>query len=128
MPIIGIDHVQLAMPPGQEERARAFYRDVLGLPETPKPPDLAKRGGCWFETDRVKVHLGIDNSFHPASKAIRVCWSATCKKSSSAAEKEALQLSMSRPSKVISAASSTILLRIVSNSCRKYSARISPGQ
>ncbi len=69
MPIIGIDHVQLAMPAGQEEQARRFYRDVLGLPETPKPPDLAKRGGCWFETDRVKIHLGIDKDFHPATKA-----------------------------------------------------------
>ena len=69
MPIIGIDHVQLAMPAGQEELARAFYRDVLGLPEKPKPPDLAKRGGCWFETDRVKIHLGVDRNFHPATKA-----------------------------------------------------------
>jgi len=69
MPIIGIDHVQLAMPAGREEHARGFYRDVLGLLETPKPPDLAKRGGCWFETDRVKVHLGIDKDFHPATKA-----------------------------------------------------------
>ncbi len=49
MPVLGIDHVQLAMPAGQEERARGFYRDVLGLPETPKPPELARRGGCWFE-------------------------------------------------------------------------------
>ena len=69
MPIIGIDHVQVAMPAGQEELARRFYREVLGLPETPKPPDLAKRGGCWFETDRVKIHLGIDKDFHPATKA-----------------------------------------------------------
>jgi catechol 2,3-dioxygenase-like lactoylglutathione lyase family enzyme len=69
MPIIGIDHVQLAMPAGEEERARAFYRDILGLPETPKPSHLAKRGGCWFETDRVKIHLGVDQDFHPATKA-----------------------------------------------------------
>jgi catechol 2,3-dioxygenase-like lactoylglutathione lyase family enzyme len=69
MPIIGIDHVQLAMPAGLEEQARGFYRDVLGLPETPKPPELAKRGGCWFETDRVKIHLGIDPDFHAATKA-----------------------------------------------------------
>jgi len=69
MPIIGIDHVQLAMPAGQEERARGFYGDALGLPETPKPPDLAQRGGCWFESDRVKIHVGVDKNFHPATKA-----------------------------------------------------------
>lgn len=69
MPIIGIDHVQLAMPAGQEESARHFYRDVLGLFEKPKPADLAKRGGCWFETARVKIHLGVEQHFRPATKA-----------------------------------------------------------
>ncbi|MBV9932803.1 MAG: glyoxalase, partial [Actinobacteria bacterium] len=48
MPILNVDHVQLAMPAGREDEARRFYRDLLGLPETPKPPHLAKRGGCWF--------------------------------------------------------------------------------
>src|ERR1700683_66269 len=69
MPVIGVDHVQLAMPAGGEDRARSFYRDLLGVPETPKPADLAARGGCWFESDRVKIHLGIDKAFHPATKA-----------------------------------------------------------
>ena len=32
-----IDHVQLAMPAGREDEARAFYRDVLGIPEVAKP-------------------------------------------------------------------------------------------
>jgi catechol 2,3-dioxygenase-like lactoylglutathione lyase family enzyme len=69
MAIIGIDHVQLAMPAGEEDRARTFYGEVLGLPETPKPPNLAKRGGCWFESDLVKIHLGVDKDFHRATKA-----------------------------------------------------------
>jgi catechol 2,3-dioxygenase-like lactoylglutathione lyase family enzyme len=64
-----LEHVQLAMPPGGEERARAFYRDVLGLPEIAKPPDLARRGGCWFERGSLKVHLGVDRDFRPAHKA-----------------------------------------------------------
>src|SRR6185312_8001708 len=69
MPIVGIDHVQLAMPAGEEARARAFYGEVLGLPETPKPPNLAKRDGCWFESDLVKIHLGVDKDFRSATKA-----------------------------------------------------------
>lgn len=69
MTIVGLDHVQLAMPPGGEDRARAFYCDVLQLPERPKPPELAARGGCWFETDAVKVHLGVEQEFRPAAKA-----------------------------------------------------------
>jgi catechol 2,3-dioxygenase-like lactoylglutathione lyase family enzyme len=64
-----IDHVQLAMPAGGEQEARDFYSVLLGIPEQPKPPHLAKRGGCWFEADAVKVHLGVDADFRPAKKA-----------------------------------------------------------
>ena len=69
MPILEVDHVQLAMPAGREDEARGFYRDLLGLPETPKPPHLAKRGGCWFESATVKIHLGVEQDFRPARKA-----------------------------------------------------------
>jgi catechol 2,3-dioxygenase-like lactoylglutathione lyase family enzyme len=69
MTIDAIDHVQLAMPPGQEDAARAFYSGLLGIPEVPKAPELASRGGVWFESDRVKIHLGVDTEFRPARKA-----------------------------------------------------------
>jgi len=69
MPVRAIEHVQLAMPRGGEDRARAFYRDVLGLPEVPKPEPLAARGGCWFENGVVKLHLGVEEDFRPAKKA-----------------------------------------------------------
>jgi catechol 2,3-dioxygenase-like lactoylglutathione lyase family enzyme len=64
-----IDHVQLAMPAGEEAKARAFYGALLGLPEQPKPPELARRGGCWFESGHVKVHCGVETPFTPAKKA-----------------------------------------------------------
>jgi catechol 2,3-dioxygenase-like lactoylglutathione lyase family enzyme len=64
-----IDHVQLAMPVGAEGRAREFYQGVLGIPEVPKPPQMAKRGGCWFERGELKVHLGADADFRAARKA-----------------------------------------------------------
>lgn len=69
MTLRGIDHVQLAIPPGGEAAARTFYGDVLGLPEVPKPDELAGRGGCWFEAGAVRVHIGIEEPFHPARKA-----------------------------------------------------------
>src|SRR5262249_18862012 len=69
MALVGIDHVQLAMPAGREEDARAFYSSLLGLPEVPKPEDLAGRGGVWFESSEVKVHLGVDREVRPAKKA-----------------------------------------------------------
>ncbi|MCE9669075.1 hypothetical protein LY474_14780 [Myxococcus stipitatus] len=68
--IRGIDHIQLAMPRDQEARARAFYGELLGLREIPKPPELAKRGGVWFELpDGRGLHLGVEEPFHPAKKA-----------------------------------------------------------
>ena len=67
--ITGIEHVQLAMPPGGEPAARGFYGGLLGLPERTKPPALAARGGCWFEAPGVKVHLGVEADFRAAQKA-----------------------------------------------------------
>jgi catechol 2,3-dioxygenase-like lactoylglutathione lyase family enzyme len=64
-----IDHVQLAMPEGDEAEARAFYGDLLGMMEVPKPPNLARRGGCWFESGEVRLHLGVEAGFRPARKA-----------------------------------------------------------
>jgi len=69
MMIRGIDHVQLAMPKGQEDRAIAFYSGLLGIQQVPKPAPLAARGGCWFENDAIKLHLGVDPHFQPARKA-----------------------------------------------------------
>ncbi|MGH9300728.1 MAG: VOC family protein [Acidimicrobiales bacterium] len=69
MKVRAIDHVQLAMPPGGEVMARAFYEDLLGIAWMPKPEPLAQRGGCWFDGGTVKVHLGVEDSFRPARKA-----------------------------------------------------------
>lgn len=67
--LTGIHHVQLAMPAGQEDAARAFYVGVLGLSEQPKPPVLAARGGAWFAAGLVAIHLGVEADFRPARKA-----------------------------------------------------------
>lgn len=64
-----IDHVQLAIPAGGEDAARAFYAGVLGFEETLKPQELAKRGGAWFGAGSVRIHLGVDPNFVPAKKA-----------------------------------------------------------
>lgn len=69
MPIVAIDHVQLAMPPDCEEEARAFYGTLLGLAEVPKPAALAARGGVWFGSAQVSVHLGVDPDFRASRKA-----------------------------------------------------------
>jgi catechol 2,3-dioxygenase-like lactoylglutathione lyase family enzyme len=67
--VLALDHVQLAMPPGGEDAARAFYDGLLGMPEVEKPAPLAGRGGCWFAHAGVQVHLGVEPGFRPAGKA-----------------------------------------------------------
>ena len=69
MAIVGLDHVQLAMPAGREAEAQAFYEGILGIPLVPKPAHLAVRGGCWFERGDLKVHLGVETDFRAATKA-----------------------------------------------------------
>ena len=67
-PFTAIDHVQLAMPAGEEERAREFYGERLGMAEIPKPAELAKRGGVWFTSGAVQIHLGVEPDFRPTKK------------------------------------------------------------
>ena len=57
------------MPVDGEDRARAFYGAMIGLTETPKPADMRKRGGCWFEGGTARIHLGVEQDFRPARKA-----------------------------------------------------------
>jgi len=71
VPITGIDHVQVAAPPGCEAEARRFYGELLGLPEIEKPEELKPRGGVWFKCgdSGQQLHIGVTENFTPASKA-----------------------------------------------------------
>lgn len=64
-----LDHVQLAMPAGGEEKAREFYVHILGFVETEKPEHLRARGGLWLQSGVTQLHLGVDKAFVPAKKA-----------------------------------------------------------
>jgi hypothetical protein len=67
--IRGYDYVQVAIPSGSEDGARAFYADLLGMAEVAKPAALAGRGGCWFRAGAAVLHLGVETPFVPARKA-----------------------------------------------------------
>jgi len=67
--IIRLDHIQLAMPPGGEAKARAFWGEALGMTEEEKPEPLAGRGGCWFRGGDAIVHIGVEKDFVPQRKA-----------------------------------------------------------
>lgn len=68
MAIVGLDHVQLAIPEGGEDEARRFFVDLLGMNEVPKPANLSP-SGCWFTGGTMSLHLGVDPDFRPARKA-----------------------------------------------------------
>lgn len=68
MTLLRIDHVQLAMPAGGEDAARAFFADLLGMAEVPKPDTLSPEG-CWFAAGAVRIHIGSDPDFRPAGRA-----------------------------------------------------------
>ncbi|HWW17815.1 MAG TPA: VOC family protein [Candidatus Saccharimonadales bacterium] len=69
MPILSIDHVQIAIPAASEDRARAFYSGILGFAEVVKPPQMAERKSIWLVTGSVNLHLGIEPDFTPAKRA-----------------------------------------------------------
>jgi len=70
VPFVAFDHVQLAIPEGGERMARAFFVDVLQMVEIPKPPEIAHRGGCWFQSGGVEIHVGVESTeFRPSRKA-----------------------------------------------------------
>ena len=64
-----LDHVQLCVPLGAEERARDFYGAVLGFKEIEKPAALKNNGGLWFEVADVQLHIGVEDA--PAGKSKR---------------------------------------------------------
>ena len=64
-----LDHVQVAAPPGCEERARAFYGGLLGLTELEKPGPMRASGGAWFALGGAQLHVGVEDPFTPAAKA-----------------------------------------------------------
>jgi catechol 2,3-dioxygenase-like lactoylglutathione lyase family enzyme len=69
MSILRLDHVQVAIPVGSEDRARQFYSGILGFAEVEKPAEMAGRNSIWFVGGQVNLHLGLEPDFHPAKRA-----------------------------------------------------------
>jgi catechol 2,3-dioxygenase-like lactoylglutathione lyase family enzyme len=78
--VVGLHHLQLAVPPEAQDACRRFWVDLVGLAEVPKPPALAARGGAWFRAGRaggaergvgtaLEIHLGVAADVVPATKA-----------------------------------------------------------
>lgn len=67
--ITALDHIQIALPAGQEAPMRSFYCHLLGMTEVEKPEALSGRGGFWAEGPGMQFHFGVDPQFRPQTKA-----------------------------------------------------------
>ena len=66
--VVGLNHLQIEAPAGCEQAARAFFGDLLGLPEIAKPATLQGRGGVWFACGAQQIHIGVVARFEPRRK------------------------------------------------------------
>ena len=65
-----LSHINVTMPRGSEDIARAFYTGCLGLREIPKPEPLRVRGGVWFDAGGLDIHLSVEDA-RPGADALR---------------------------------------------------------
>jgi catechol 2,3-dioxygenase-like lactoylglutathione lyase family enzyme len=61
MPVLGLDHVNIAGSAALVERCRAFYVDVLGLSEGHRP-NFRRRGFWLYAGGHPVVHLSVSDS------------------------------------------------------------------
>jgi len=66
--ILGIDHIQIAIPRALEDQSLKFYREIFAFPEIAKPTELQARGGAWFQVGTLQMHIGVDPDASPRSK------------------------------------------------------------
>jgi catechol 2,3-dioxygenase-like lactoylglutathione lyase family enzyme len=115
MPILSLDHVQIAIPVGGETQAREFYTGILGLTEVEKPAEMAGRNSIWFVAGPVNLHVGIEPDFRPANARIPRLSSMISTISSRLASAPAISLNPTPPSTISAASTSSILSVIASN-------------
>ena len=70
-----LQHTSIPMPPGGDDDARAFYCEVLGMREIPKPEGLAAMTVIWFAAneDGDEVHVFQEANMGRNSAAQHLC-------------------------------------------------------
>jgi catechol 2,3-dioxygenase-like lactoylglutathione lyase family enzyme len=75
--IRAINHIQITIPKGREDKARDFYCEALGLPEIEKPASLQGRGGLWLQVGDRELHIGVEDLILPRSTKAHVAYEVT---------------------------------------------------
>jgi len=71
--IIAVNHVNVTVPAALETAAKHFYREVLGLPQIPKPLGTRQDRGAWYQLGGMQLHLSVEDVQNEASDA-HVCY------------------------------------------------------
>ncbi|MCF6299644.1 MAG: glyoxalase [Proteobacteria bacterium] len=56
-----LNHIQICIPHGEEDKGREFYCGILGLNEIEKPERMKANGGFWVEIADVQIHIGTED-------------------------------------------------------------------
>lgn len=63
-----LDHIQICIPKGQEDKARNFYSGIIGLTEIPKPKQLIPNGGLWYQVADIQLHIGTEDELNKSKR------------------------------------------------------------
>lgn len=55
--IVRLQHAAVTVPTEELERAREFYTGLLGMIETPRPPEISARPGIWYTMGSTELHI-----------------------------------------------------------------------
>jgi catechol 2,3-dioxygenase-like lactoylglutathione lyase family enzyme len=75
--VVGIHHVQITVPDGQEGAAREFYCKLMGFREIEKPKALKGRGGLWLAVGDLQVHVGVERGAQREATKAHVAYLVT---------------------------------------------------
>lgn len=74
MKILALHHVLVSVPRSDEAAAKAFYCDVLGLPEIPKPESLRANGGFWCRLGDRELHIGLEDGVERSATKAHIAY------------------------------------------------------
>ena len=67
--VVGLHHVQLAMPHGEEQAAVKFYGYCSGSSRSRSHRSSRREAGSGSGGPSIEFHLGVEDGFRPATKA-----------------------------------------------------------
>ena len=75
--ILRVNHIQITIPVGMEDKAKYFYCNLLGLVEIEKPATLEINGGFWLQLGKIQIHIGVENSIDRDKTKAHIAYEVT---------------------------------------------------